>query len=236
MMNATAHSLRELHDLHLKLQSVQEELDRGPRQIKARQQHAVKKSAEIEALKDQLKQMRVATDQKSLQLKTNESKIEQLKLKLNAAASNREFDIIRSQIDADTMANSVLEDEILEAMEKLDEAQQKVKTAEAELAAVTAETRRIATEIESQAPGLRAQSEELQAALKNAETVLPETVLLQYRRLVQAHGAGALASVSGKSCNACNAILSQNMLVELNTGKVLFCRSCGRLMYRVESA
>lgn len=234
-MNSTAHGLRDLHDLHLKLQTVQEELERGPRQIKARQAHATKKTAEIDALKDQVKQLRVAGDQKNLQLKTNESKIEQLKIKLNAAASNREFDIIRSQIDADTMANSVLEDEILESMEKIDDAQQKVKAAETELAAVTAETRRIATEIESQAPALRSQAEELQTALKSAETCLPETVLAQYRRLVQAHGAGALASIANKSCTACNSILSPNMLVELNTGKVLFCRSCGRLMYRADA-
>jgi predicted nucleic acid-binding Zn-ribbon protein len=235
-MNSTANALKDLHDLHLKLQGVQEELDRGPRQIKARQAHATKKTAEIDALKDQFKQLRVASDQKSLQLKTNESKIEQLKIKLNAATSNREFDIIRSQIDADTMANSVLEDEILEAMEKVDEAQQKIKAGEAELATITAETRRIATEIESQAPGLRSQSDEIEGALKQAETVLPETILAQYRRLVQAHGAGALASIHNRACTACNAILSPNMLVELNTGKLLFCRSCGRLMYRSETA
>lgn len=234
-MNSTANALKDLHDLQLKLQAVQEELGRGPRQIKARQLHATKKTAEIDALKEQFKQLRVASDQKSLQLKTNESKIEQLKIKLNAAASNREFDIIRSQIDADTMANSVLEDEILEAMEKVDEAQRKIKEAEAELATVTAETRRIATEVESQAPALRARAEEVQAALKSAETCLPETILVQYRRLVQAHGAGALASIHNKACTACNAILSPNMLIELNTGKLLFCRSCGRLMYRTES-
>jgi len=231
-MSSAEGGLRELHELHLKLQGVQEKLDHGPRQIKARQQHAARKLAEVETLKEQLKQFRVSTDQKSLQLKSIEVKIADLKAKLNAASSNREFDIIRSQIDADSMAKSVLEDEILEAMEKVDQAQRRIKTAEEEHAAANAETQRVASEVEASAPALRAQAAELDAALKKAETCLPGTIVEGYRRLVQAHGAGALASIENRACTACHAILSPNSLVEVNTGKILFCRSCGRLLYR----
>ena len=44
-----------------------------------------------------------------------------LKAKLNAAASNREYQALKDQIAADQMAGSVLADEILEALEKIDE-------------------------------------------------------------------------------------------------------------------
>ena len=67
--------------------------------------------------------MRVAADQKQLQLKAGEEKIKDLKRKLNAAASNREYQILKEQIAADDMAKSVLEDEIIEALEKIDQFQ-----------------------------------------------------------------------------------------------------------------
>jgi uncharacterized protein len=231
-MSAAAAGLKRLHELHLRLQEVQQQLEHGPRQVKARQQILTKKQTEVDALKAELKLVRVLADQKNLQLKSNESKIADLRVKLNQAASNREFDIIRSQIDADTMANSVLEDEILEVLEKVDQFQQKIVKAEGEANQTSADIRKFAGEVESTAPKLRSQSAEIESALVEAEKILPESTMLMYRRLVQAHGAGALAYVEGKSCSACNEILSANYIVELNMGKFIFCRSCGRLLYR----
>lgn len=231
-MSAAAAGLKRLHELHIRLQELQQQLEHGPRQVKARQQILAKKQAEIDAFKAELKQTRMVADQKNLQLKTNENKIADLRVKLNQASSNREFDIIRSQIDADTMANSVLEDEILEVLEKVDQIQQKIAKVEAEAALAAAEVRRYADEVESTVPRVRSQAAEIETSLREAEKILPSTTIEMYRRLVQAHGAGALSSVEGKSCTTCNEILSPNLLVELNTGKFIFCRSCGRLLYR----
>jgi uncharacterized protein len=234
-MSAATAGLKRLHELHFRLQDINKQLEHGPRQVKARQQILAKKQAEADVLKAELKQTRMLADQKNLQLKTNESKIEQLRGKLNQAQSNREFDVIRSQIDADTMANSVLEDEILEVLEKVDQQQQKIKQVEEEAGQTAADVRRVAQEVETAAPKLRQQASELQAALAEAEKILPSTAIVTYRRLVQAHGAGALATVENNACTACFEVLSANYLVELNTGKFLFCRTCGRLLYRPES-
>jgi predicted nucleic acid-binding Zn-ribbon protein len=231
-MSAATAGLKRLHELHLRLQEVQQQLEHGPRQVKARQQILAKKQAEVDVLKAEFKQVRMLADQKNLQLKTNESKLADQRVKLNQATSNREFDIIRSQIDADTMANSVLEDEILEVLEKVNQLQQKVAKAEAEANQTAADIRKFAQEVESTAPQLRSQASEIEGSLREAEKILPETTMLVYRRLVQAHGAGALATVEGKSCTACNEILSANSIVEINMGKFIFCRSCGRLLYR----
>jgi uncharacterized protein len=234
-MSAATAGLKRLHELHIRLQDINKQLEHGPRQVKARQQILSRKQAEADALKAELKQTRMLADQKNLQLKTNEGKIEQLRAKLNQATSNREFDVFKSQIDADTMANSVLEDEILEVLEKVDQHQQKIKQAEDDASQTAADVRRVADEVEATAPKLRAQAAELQTSLAEAEKILPSTVIVTYRRLVQAHGAGALATVENSACTACFEILSANYLVELNTGKFLFCRSCGRLLYRPES-
>jgi predicted nucleic acid-binding Zn-ribbon protein len=235
MMSAAAAGLKRLHELHLRLQELQQQLEHGPRQVKARQQILARKQTEIDAFKAEHKQARMVADQKNLQLKTNESKITDLKAKLNQATSNREFDIIRSQIDADTMANSVLEDEILEVLEKVDQVHQKVTKCEGEAAQTAADVRRVAQEVETTAPKLRAQATEIETALREAEKILPGGTHEMYRRLVQAHGAAALASVENSACTVCNEILSANSLVELNTGKFIFCRSCGRLLYRPEA-
>src|SRR5688572_3577054 len=113
-------ALRELHRTHTEIQRHKTELDRGPRQVRAKQRLVEHKTAEVQQLRQRLTQSRKSADEKGLQLKSNEAKLLGLQVKLNQATSNREFDAVKSQMDADRMANSVLEDEILEALEKSD--------------------------------------------------------------------------------------------------------------------
>jgi hypothetical protein len=230
-MNTTSEGLTRLHELHLQLREVQSELDQGPRQIAARRQGVEKKQAELEARRQKLKQARMLADQKNLQLKANETKIAELKSKQNAVTSNREYDILRGQIEADTMAKSVLEDEIIEALETVDRTQVEVKQLEQDVAAAEAELKKFTQEIESKIPGLKERAEALRALVAEAEKFLPAVIAPEYRRLVQVHGADALASVENRSCSHCCLTLTQQMMVELKSGKTLFCKSCGRLLY-----
>lgn len=221
----------EIHRLHQQLREVQDQTERGPKQLKARQQATQQKLADLEAQKQKHKALRIAVDQKSLQLKSNESKIGDLRVKLNQAASNREFDIIRAQIDADTMANSVLEDEILDTLEKVDTAHIAVRQLEEAVAAAKAEEARLASETEGVLPGLQSRITELQQALATAEEELPPDFVNSYRRLSQAYGAGALAEVEGNICSSCYVSLPTQLALQVQAGQVLFCKTCGRLLY-----
>src|SRR6516225_6061515 len=162
MENRANNGLAELHQLHLAAQEVQEQIERGPRQLKARQQAIGQKQAELEAQKQKHKTLRMNADQKSLQLKANEAKIGDLRVKLNQAASNREFDIIRAQMEADTVANSVLEDEILDSLEKVDAAHLAIKKLEEEVAQAKADETRAQSEISAAQPGREARLAEPQ--------------------------------------------------------------------------
>lgn len=232
-MDKTANNgLKELHKLHIQLREVQEELDRGPKQVKARGQFTLQKQDELEAQKQKQKTLKMAADQKSLQLKSNEAKILELKGKLNAASSNREFDIIKSQIEADSMANSVLEDEILNHLEKVDAAQIAVRKLEAELAAAKLEETRASEKITSSMAELNSRALALQQEIASAESVLPAEIAVVYRRLVKTYGAGALAEVDGSICSSCYVGLPPQMAVALKAGQIMFCKTCGRLLYQ----
>jgi predicted nucleic acid-binding Zn-ribbon protein len=223
--------LAELHRLLLDSKELQDQMERGPRQLKVRQQTIVQKQADLEAQRQRHKALRMNADQRSLQLKSNETKIADLKVKLNQAASNREFDIIRAQIEADTVANSVLEDEILDALEKVDAAQIDIKRLEEELARAKADETRAAADVSAAQPGLQSRLAELSKAIANAEARLPENVIVPYRRLAQAYGAAALAEVDGTTCTSCYVSLPPQMVVQVRDGQALFCKTCGRLLY-----
>ncbi|MGD9857802.1 MAG: zinc ribbon domain-containing protein, partial [Planctomycetaceae bacterium] len=149
---------------------------------------------------------------------------------LNAASSNREYDIIRGHMEADTVAKSVLEDEILDALEAVDRMQIEVAGAEKRAADARREKERCAQQVSLAEGGLRAQAEQLSSQVREAEKVLSGDTAIQYRRLVEAYGADALAAVDGRICTNCYTAITPQNRVALNSGQIKFCE-CGRLLY-----
>ena len=125
--------LRRLHSLHNQLAELESQLQRGPRQIKAGEAIVQEATQNLESARQDVKKATMACDEKQLQLKSREDRIEDLKSKLNTAASNKEFNLLKEQIAADQQANSVQSDEILEALERIDELHEAVSAAESDL-------------------------------------------------------------------------------------------------------
>ena len=204
----------------------------GPRKVAVQEKFANQKLEECDQQKNLITEVRKSADGKSLQLKTNEAKIDDHKAKLNIASSNREYDIIKSQIEADTMANSVLEDEILEALEKVDSSVEELKELEAAHKELVAKQQKTASEVAAAADGLATKAADLNGKITEAEKKVPASAADQYHRLKGAHGASALARVEESACGTCYAAISAQNNVALNLGKLLFCDSCGRILYR----
>jgi len=178
--------------------------------------------------------LRKASDDRNLQLKSSETKLIDLRSKLNTASSNREFDIIKGQIDADTVANSVLEDEILELYDRVEGGQKRMGEIEAERETAQTVQERVTAEVAGVEPGLHEEREKLEQAISQSERQLPQDVADRYQRLVRAHGPGAMAEVVDGSCTACSIQISPQYQVELSLGQIVSCNNCGRLLYVVD--
>lgn len=229
-MSDTTAGLRRLHSLLLKLRDVRDELDRGPKQIKARETLLARSEAELVQKREALTQARAAADRKSLDLKSNEAKMAGLRAKLNAASTNKEFDIIRGQIEADTVANSVLEDEIIEALEVIDRLQAAIGEAQQKTGQAQAELQKKVAEVEAARDDLESRAAKLDETIREADVFLTGDARQKYTRLVAAYGADALAQVDGKICTSCYTSVTPQQKVLLNTNTIVFC-SCGRLLY-----
>jgi len=223
-----------LHQLRRQLKEVQDQLARGPRQIKLRQAKVTEAEASAAAKEQELKESKIALDRKNLELKSKETHWLDLQAKLNTASSNREYDIISGQIAADKAAKSVLEDEILEYLDRVDALQKELVLCRQAVKNAEQETRSFAAEFEQKAVGLHEQEKLLNSQVSRAEEVIPADKLALYRRLVEAHGADALAAVENGVCSYCFVGLTPQAQVIIRNGTLLICGSCGRLLYNPE--
>jgi predicted nucleic acid-binding Zn-ribbon protein len=223
--------LRTLHRVHRQLTDVRERLDRGPRQVRAAETHVEHCESQLTAVKAEAKAIRMAGDQKQLQLKTSEDKVKDLRRKLNAATSNREYQLLLEQIAADEMANSVLADEILELLEKTDEFQKNVADTEAALAAARRKAEEVRAEVAKVEPSLRDDVARLEVELRQAEATLPDDIRDLYNRVVRQKGEDALAVIENQCCGGCNQQVPLNYCNMVLLGKPVACKTCGRLLY-----
>ncbi|HOM18713.1 MAG TPA: C4-type zinc ribbon domain-containing protein, partial [Thermoguttaceae bacterium] len=74
----------------------------------------------------------------------------------------------------------------------------------------------------------------VEAELTQQEQLLSDDIREIYHRLLRQRGDEALAPVEGESCGGCHQQVPINMISQIKLNQVVFCKSCGRLLYLPE--
>lgn len=230
-MSVTAAALRELHRIHQRLAELRDRLERGPKQVRAREANVAQLEGKLAEARERAKQTQMTVDRKQLDLKAGEQKVIDLRVKLNIANNNREYQALLEQIAAAEMAGSVLSDEILEGLEKIDQLGAGVKEAEKNLAAGKQDLDKARHVVKESAATIRTELAQLEAELAQAEKALPADIKVDYQRVVRSKGADSLSAAEDGVCSGCGQQITLNMQNELKLSKLVFCKSCGRLLY-----
>lgn len=230
-MSVTAEMLQACHQLHLRLEELESALERGPKQIKTKQTTVKNLEAELQAAKDRRKKAQMELDKKQQNLQSAETKIANLQGKLNTAATNKEYQLLQEQIAADEMAKSVIEDEILEALDKQETLKAAIGEAEENLKLGEQDLEKVRQKVSAETAGLQQQAGLVRAELETAENKLPADYRPEYVRMVKHRGADAMAAAEENVCTGCYQSLTPNMQSELSMNRVVVCKGCGRLLY-----
>jgi predicted nucleic acid-binding Zn-ribbon protein len=233
-MTISPNALRELHRLHQQVADLKGRLARGPRQVQLGQQTVQRNEKQLADVKEAWKKTRMESDDQQVQLKEREAKIENLQRKLNECKENKEYKILKEQIAAERQANSVLEDEILDKLEKIDQLEEQVRKGEALLAKAVEELEKTQQSVSGKQGMLESELARVTAELEQAEAELPADFKQDYDRLIRAHGARGLAPIDGESCTGCSTVLTPQTMNELYLAKPVFCKFCGCLLYLPE--
>ena len=167
-------------------------------------------------------------------LRSSEAKIQDLEAKRNTAKANREYQLLGEQIDADKMAIKVLEDEILESLERVDEVNNQQPVAANNLKKVSETLENLKKQVQKETARLEEEVARVMDQLEEAERDLTDETKEIYRRVVKHKGEDGMAVSESGCCGGCHQQFTGKMLSLLLTGNVAMCRSCGRLLYDPE--
>jgi predicted nucleic acid-binding Zn-ribbon protein len=231
-MNVSDSTVRALHQTLVQIADIKSQIDRGPKQMKAAQLQVDLAKDSVQKCKDTIKQKKMEADRKQLQLREREGKIHDWEGKMNSASNNREYQAIKEQIAADTQANNVLSDEILETLEEIDGLQSSLRDLEERQKLSEAEKAKTDTLVAQRIETLKGELTRVEGNLSEIEKQLSPEFLVDYRRLVSSRGEDGMAALDDVSCGGCNTGLTPRVIDKLRMGQPMPCPSCGRLLYR----
>jgi predicted nucleic acid-binding Zn-ribbon protein len=130
----------------------------------------------------------------------------------------------------------VLSDEILELYDKLQSDQQLATDTEQQHTFAQAELEKLTVHIAQQRETLEFDIGRLQTELSVAEQQLPAELKPDYERMVKARGEDAMAPIEENVCAGCYHNITPQMINELALSRIVFCKSCGRLLYTPEDS
>jgi len=230
-MPVTADALRLLHRLHRQLADVRSRLDRGPKQVSSAQARVTSAAKIVEQARETLMRTKATSDEKQLQLRTNEDRIADIKRKLNACSSNREYQAFVEQIAAADMANSVLSDEIIESLDRVDQGEEQIRQSREAVEKGKKDFEEVSSRVDDEREMLDSELARLLGELKEAESDFPSDFRRDYERIVTARGEEAIVPMEGESCGGCFQTQTPQTMNLLNMGRPVFCKSCGVLLY-----
>jgi predicted nucleic acid-binding Zn-ribbon protein len=226
--------LRELHRLHLRVHSFRGDAEQGPQRSKKYKSRVEQHEKALQTAHDEIKHLKVKIHEKEISVKDNDAKIAKHQTQMNSASSKKEYDALRTEIDNERQAKRVLEDEILDIMGLVEEKQKGIAAFEKAVQQAKAEQKTVESEIAGKHTDLAADIKRAEEELKAHEANLPPDLRAQYERLARSMGADCLAVIEGRSCTGCNMEITSQNYNDVRAGKLLVCKSCGRLLYMPE--
>jgi predicted nucleic acid-binding Zn-ribbon protein len=233
-MAGPASIVREIHRLRRHAKDLQNEIDRGPRQLKAQQAKVTRQEDAVREAHDNLKRLKVNSHEKEVLLKSTLQVIAKHEKQLNEAGSKKEYDALKVEISAEKEKCRQLEDDILDILGQIEERTAQLPELDKAVQQANAELGDFEKNSEGRLAGLREQLNQANQSIRDIEATLPDDVRVLVDRLVASFGEDAMAAVQNRTCMACYTEITAQALNNLSMGKFTVCKSCGRALYLPE--
>jgi len=233
-LKANLSFLYKLQSVDQELQTLEETKGDLPQQVERLENEMNRIKQDCENKKAELSELKKQRALKEGELNASQEKLQQLKEKLYAVTSNKEYDAITIEIDTIQEKISEIEDTILEMIEQeenlasaIEELEPQVSSLQDNLVQKNEELSKKIAATEKEYEAFKKQRDEISAKIKPA-------VLYQYERIRKGLGNSAVVNISSYACGGCHSTIPPQKVVEIKTmSELILCESCGRILVHV---
>ena len=224
--------LKRLQSLKNKINELEASQERRKRDVQKKKDQIENKKALAEKKHEEKIAVQKEIDRKELDLKANEGEITKYNVQLNSIKTNKEYSALVSEIGSKKADMSILEDEILNTMSRLEAANQGYEKATEDLRNEEENLKDLIESVDMEIKEADIEIERIKNDQKKYIDSLDEYSLKHYNRLSNIKGGKAVVPVIGNVCGGCFMNITTQTLNALMSGKdLVFCQSCSRILY-----
>jgi len=222
-----------LQDYDIKIAKIKAEIESAPVIIDEKKQDLENKKSETEATKRNFVSLSSLKKEKEALLDSKEKAIAKHSMELNSVKANDAYKALLLEIEKAKADKSVIEDEILGLMEKIDAESAAVKKAESEFKEFE---RKINSEIAEISASAKKHEEEIVNIEKERENYKQKVnprILDQYERVREGRDGQGIVVIDGDSCGGCTMVLRPQLINQAQKcTELVFCDNCSRILLK----
>ena len=225
--------LEQVHIIQTRLGDFNGRLRRGPILLKTQEGNVQKANEKLEKMKGEHRALLAEAKSREQEVQAHGEAIARRKAQLQEAKTNKEYQALQVQIEADEATRDILDDEALDAIEQAERFALKLPPVEAELKKLQELYDTTKSKFFADKPHIEAEVAEYTRQLQDEEAKISSTFREVYDRLVRSVGGENVLAVvvDQKYCGGCNHQIPVNSLAHILAKKPVTCSSCARLLY-----
>lgn len=221
-----------LQTVDIKLQEMERLKDEIPQRIALLEETLRKEEAKVLAERNELEQLIKERRRREKELDEEVEKIKKTEARIFEIKTNKEYQAVLKEIEANKKLNHQREEEILEILEKIEVLQKNLLRDEQELETRRKDGQRQIQALKEQAATFDQEMAQERKRRDEKEREIPSDLLSKYNFLLGKRHGVAVARVSSGVCQACYMNLRPQLFIELQKQETLiFCPNCNRILF-----
>ncbi|MCM8796878.1 MAG: hypothetical protein NC923_03250 [Candidatus Omnitrophica bacterium] len=231
-LKAQLEILLRLQAIDTEIYNLKAEREAKPQQLQEAEKIFQEKKQRLTSLEKEFFDLQKQRKDKELELATKEEAGKKLQTQLYSLKTNKEYQAMLQQIQ-DTKADaSLIEDKILEILDKTDKKKAEVEQEKLRLK----EEEKIfffeKNKIESRIKEIDDRLAQLEAQRKQVLPEVDKKILAQYERILNNRDGLAIVAVENNSCKGCNMFVPAQVINLIKMyERIITCEVCNRILY-----
>ena len=231
-LKAQLSALIQLQAVDSQIYSLNEEKKTRPQEIEALKSAFEAKKQSLAALEKISLDFQKEKKDKELELASKEDAGKKLQTQLYQLKTNKEYNAMLTQIQDAKADASLIEDKILEVMEKIDKSKKDVEEEKKRLSQEEQVCNDQQKKIHDRIKEIDDRLAQLDAQRKQISPDIDKKILSQYERILQSRDGLAIVSVKNNSCMGCNMFVPAQVinLIQMYE-RIITCEVCNRILF-----
>lgn len=190
------------------------------------------KTAGLKEAEEALMSIQLKHKEEEVEFGAKEEEIKKLDSQLYQIKTNKEYTAMVTEIERHKADNSILEEEILGLMDKIDSAKKKVGEEKIKFADESKNIDDQIKEIENKIKEIESKISDLKAKRAEFAPLIDAKLLGVYERILNGRDGYALVEVINDACGGCHMQLPPQVIHQVKMkDKIIQCESCQRILY-----